>query len=423
VRWFLASLLLVCALPARAQPLEPTPLPEFSPDGPVMEEGEPLPPLLPQADPPVTPLLQRWSDADEQTLTAMRGGFGVCTAATLPVRLIPNVGLLISMSIEWACILPTAVNVDHVQRGHGTRRSYLWQALASLVVTKVWRDFTQLPGLLNILALTTGVTLGTLGALVASVVALTLAVVAPVAPGRWLGTLGPLVLAWLPLAVSGLLSFSALVFLVMEVLRDSVADVLFMGMYGLLSGQWPEPESQWRDQRREWMRPRLNVVERTWLLASVAAGTTPDFRWWHLVPVVGPAVKAWDRHKALKRNVHRLSQDDLREPQHDHELVDFSIAVLCALEGSVGVLAHLATAASLGLLVLGLSAGMVERVPRLRGPVTSVVAVGSAGLAVLAAQVALFLVVLREAPTALNPVVIPLAYGLWPPLGFFPERE
>jgi len=37
--------------------------------------------------------------------------------------------------------------------------------------------------------------------------------------------------------------------------------------------------------------------------------------------------------------------------------------------------------------------------------------------------VALFLVWLHEAPVALNPIVIPLAFGVWPPLGSFPDRE
>ena len=46
---------------------------------------------------------------------AARGGMGVCRAATMPLRLIPNIGLLVSMGLEWACIVPAAVSVSSVR--------------------------------------------------------------------------------------------------------------------------------------------------------------------------------------------------------------------------------------------------------------------------------------------------------------------
>ena len=78
---------------------------------------------------------------------------------------------------------------------------------------------------------------------------------------------------------------------------------------------------------------------------------------------------------------------------------------------------------SVSLFALAFAAGGVQTVPRFQSVFTSSVAASAGVLGTTAGVVALFLVVLKDAPSALKPVVIPLTFGAWPPLGFFPARE
>lgn len=386
------------------------------------ERGIPDPQPFP-TPPPSTPLTERWSDSDPSTVMVMRGGMGICRAASFVFRLEPNVGTLVAMGLEWACLPPTVVAVDYAQRAHGTRSGFLWQGALAVGVAKLWRDFTDLPVVLTFVGLTLGISGATVGAAVLGLVSVVAARTNQGPGNQNTQRAAALIVALAPLGVSFVVTYSALAFLVLALLKDSVSEFLFMALYGLLTPQYRAPEEQYAAQRDHRIRPALNVWERGWMLSTVAVGTGPAFSLWHYVPVVGPFVKAFHKYQAVKSNIRRMAADDFREKAHDLDRVDFTIAALMTLEAAVGSLAQLAVMLNVALLGLAVVTALVQSRSELAtAQLLPLAAVAGVTLSAVS-TVALFLLVLRQAPVALIPVLVPLAYGVWPDGGLFPARE
>ena len=97
----------------------------------------------------------------------------------------------------------------------------------------------------------------------------------------------------------------------------------------------------------------LQLPERAWLLASVAAGTDPEFSAAHFIPVVGPILKARDKADAMQALLRRVSTEELEEKNSNWGAVDGSVDVVVGVEGLLGSMTHVALLAAVATLVVG----------------------------------------------------------------------
>ena len=336
--------------------------------------------VAPAQEPP-----RAWTDADEATQWAERGGLDVCETLTLPLQLLPTVGTLVAMVLEWGCVPPTTSTVEFVQR------------------------FPRHPGRSRV-AVHAGRGVGK-------------NLAGPVARGRcggaadgrgqlWIGGVGDgrgVEAGLCPGGgvlhtggrgrVTGQLGASSR----RRSARKSGADLMFNWTFRALSGELPPEPERTELQRHSPVGPPFTAAERTWLLATTAAGTEPPFRWPYLIPFAGPLLRGREKVGVLRASMRRLSSEDLHEEGRTLVPMDLTIVGLCAAEAGMDLLAQASLALGASVFVLGTISTLAwvrdPRHSRVAGGVTALAGVlGSA-----AAGLALILLVGRELPRSWNP--------------------
>jgi len=353
----------------------------------------------PVAPPPAAVEPPPWADAREATVGAARGGLDVCESLTFPLQLIPTVGTLVAMVVEWSCVPPTVFTVEHLQRFHGTLDGKVWKSLVALTLSKLWRDLWRIAGVVTLLTAVGGVGLGALVAAVATVVSV---------PG---------LAFYAPVAVGGLVTVGGLVLMVLRATRKAGADLIFEWTFNTLAGEFSSDAARVEARGTSPLAPPYNLAERTWLLATTAAGSEPPFRWVHLVPFAGPLVRGREKVATLRTSMRRLSSETLQEKDRTLLPMDVAIVGLCAAEAAMDVLAQAALTMGAAVFVLGTLSTLAwlqdPRQHRVAGAITAVTGLLSSS----AAGLGIILLIGRELPVLLEPVVIPLTYGLFPPRG------
>lgn len=347
-----------------------------------------------------------WADADDMGWAAGQGSIEVCEALTFPLKFVPYIGGAMGTVFEWACLLPGGFSVEYVSLYHGTHNGWLWQSLVALLLSKLWREWTRWPVLIALTALSTVAFVGVGSVLIGAAVALPAWSSAP---------------AYLPVLAAGLMTFGGIGYVLMRKIRKWGQEFIFHTTYRLLTSEIESEEMRMKKKKAVWVKPPFNAAERLWALSAMAAGVDPSSSWQHMVPVVGPAIKAKRRAKALKTKMRTISNDVLLEKksEEDFELMDQTVDTLCFVEGGLAASAHVALIGGVAIFGAG---SLLAAIQFTQGEnvwtyaaVTS--SVGLVGMGV--AGGALGLLLARELVKSLKPFAIPLAYGVIPEAGVF----
>jgi hypothetical protein len=367
---------------------------------------------------------QQWKDADDAGSAAAEGSVDLCETIAAPLGLIPNIGTALDIAAEIGCLIPGAVAADYIQREHGQRKGWLWQGFVALGTAKLWRLATRWISAAVILGGVLGV-VGT-GALGSGVLALT---VWPVAP------------LFLPVIIAGAVTAGALGYVLVREARKHVQERIFQGAYGLLSSSYASANEQRTAQESSLLRPRLNMVERLWFLAAFSQGLDGQPSKLHWIPVAGPVLKAAAKIHVTRGLLRRVSAEELGETRVDWRRVDAAVAILMGTEAVLASLAHVALATSVVLVGMGVVAAALQFPFGMVWPLTGgdrleawksgalrglplAVPTGAVGFVALAsAATSVGLIALREIPKALQPILIPLAYGVLPDGDWFPSKN
>ncbi len=395
--------------PAPTQPDKVKEWPRVDEDDPgkARDEGTTAKPETPTTPAPLetswTPA--RWSDAPDVALDVGEGSMELCEAITFPLGLIPSVGTVLGIVAEWSCIIPGALSVDHVERFHGERDGLIWQSAVALTAMKLWRDLTRWPVVIAIGA--AGLAVAALA--VAAAVTLSIAVF-------------PFSFLYLPVVFTGVLTGMGVTYILARKVRKTVAGWIFHGLHALLTPKYKNEAERLAAQKTALVRAPLNVGERAWLLGSVAAGVDGEHTLMHLIPVVGPMVKAWHHDTALKDVLRRVSKEEFHETRESWTRVDATISTLTIIEGTTGALAHAGLIAG-GIIFAGGTGLAAFQFGLKQQALPYAVAAGSAGIAgMVLAGGGLLLLGIRELAKMSEPVLIPLMYGIWPDGPLFPKR-
>jgi len=373
-----------------------------------------------------------WDDADDVAAKLATGSVEICEVLATPLGFVPSVGTVLEMGAEWACLIPGSLSADYVHRQHGRSNGQIWQGVLGLAVGKAWRDLTRIA------------VAGTLGVGAISVLG-----VMVVASGLLSLTVWPVAPLFIPLMVAAAVAGAAVTYTMLREIRKSVQELLFKTIYGRITGGFEDDASQARSQRTALIRPRLNIVERAWLLAAVASGAEAESTPLHWIPVVGPVIKARHKAEAMQTFLRRVSSEDLKETHTSWGLVDGTVNVLLGLEGVLGSFTHVTLMGAVGLLAVGAVLAVIQiplgltqmREIRFSQPHTVLpdrdaylqavvrsgplaLLTGGLGVAALALTAsAVVFIAGREIPKALVPIAVPLAYGILPPGEWFPSRN
>ncbi len=392
------------APPAPDEPVAPDAA-ELDPDPP------PAPPPPPGANPTYDPEHPRRSQPrvehpEAQGGKLAAGSIEICDTLTAPLGLIPTVGSAMGFVLEWACLVPGALAMDYTQLYHGGKDGDVWEAGVALVLAKLWRDLTRWPVVIGI---------GALG-LTAAAVVIALAVTGALVPQANILGVPP---EYAPVALTGILVGSGATFIVMRKLRKWGQAKIFDIVYGLLADDFDSPQQQQAAQDEAWMYPPLNGAERLWALAAMAGGSDPDRSWWYMIPIAGRYGKAYAMSEELKTDMRQVARDGLHEDRDDESLagMDTMIDVLAYTEGSLAALADVlllagGVAFAGGSVVAAASYGQTQNVQLYAGLLLGIGAVG-----VLSAGTGVVLLLAREIPRFLRPILVPVAYGAMPPPG------
>jgi|GEM_PF-1092468 len=398
------------------KPEEPAPSqPDKVKEWPRVDEDDPKKPrdegTTAKQDPPTPAPLEagwtpvRWSDAPDVALDVGEGSMELCEAITFPLGLIPSVGTVLGIVAEWSCIIPGALSVDHVERFHGERDGLIWQSAVALTAMKLWRDLTRWPVVIAIGA--AGLAVAALA--VAAAVTLSIAVF-------------PFSFLYLPVVFTGVLTGMGVTYILARKVRKTVAGWIFHGFHALLTPKYKNDAQRLEAQKTALVRAPMNVAERAWFLGSVAAGVDGEHTLMHLIPVVGPMVKAWHHDTALKDVLRRVSKEEFQENRESWTRVDATISTLTIIEGTTGALAHAGLIAG-GIIFAGGTGLAAFQFGLKQQALPYAVAAGSAGIAgMVLAGGGLLLLGIRELAKMSEPVLIPLMYGIWPDGPLFPKR-
>ncbi len=393
---WLPAVLLVVVLPAAA-----TPASDRSDHQGASGRLRPLiPDELPERPPPAPPpapgpkRAARWADADAVAYSAGAGTVSLCETATIPLNLLPVVGPGAALVTQWFCIIPAAVTVDYIAIHHGGRDAAFWQAGLALAASKAFSDLTELPWVVSFT--TTTISAGLVAA--ATYVTGGLDFLPADVPE-----------AYRPLAITGYITGTTALTAFLNVVRDFIAWRIYTLSYDLLTDKLPPKDNSHLEDA--YLDKSLNPFERAFLLAALTEGVQPDFSLWHIVPVVGRFVLAYDRADLLRHRLRRVSKDTFRDDREVFLPMDAAIFAVFGLDCGFGVLTDVALIASAGIFLLGTSLVLTYGPAALGtgGVGRLVAALGTAGLFASSAAVSLTLV--REARRVVGPALVSLAYG------------
>jgi hypothetical protein len=425
-RAWCVSLLLLVPIHALAQEESPPPAPADA--APTVQETPPPPtatwdkllqeppapetPATPEPAPAPTPppvpgfVPTPWPDAEEVALDLAEGSMELCDVITLPLGFVPQVGFFLELAADAGCLLPGAYGVDHVNAMHGERDGLVWQSFVGLAASKAWRDLTRWPVF---------VALG-IGAVGLAVVATGIAVTMSL-------TVFPFAFLYLPVVYAGILAGAGFSYIVVRKIRKSVAAGIFHVVHRTFTDKFKDPQAQRAKQASMVTRPPFNLPARAWMLGAIAAGVDGDSSVAHLIPVVGPLVKAYHKDVKLKDVLRRVSKDELREGDRSFRGVDVAVTLTCVAEGVLGSLAHLGLFGGLAVFAAGTGYAAFNFQRNQKALPYALLAAGAGGAGMAAAGAGLLLLGGRELTRLVQPIVIPLAFGVFPDGPWFPRSE
>jgi len=379
--------------PTTGPATEPASTPSTKPATEATPTAEPTTAPAPAPTPPAPaaePFTIRWEDSDEMVAAAARGSINTCESLTFPLKLIPGAGDVISIVLEWACLVPGVFAVEYVEAHHGKRHHLYWQPAVALLLSRLYRDVIEYPAIA--VAVVAGVAY--------AVVAVPALVFAPY---------------FIPVGIAGLVTLGGVGYVVFKKVRDKGSDLVFDVSYKLMAPAYATTAEMDAAASESLLQPPLGGWTRAWALAAAAGGADPSWSITFWIPVVGPWIKASARNDAIKRTLRRTAHDVLNEEDASFDAADTTTDVLTVTEGLLGASGQALLLAGGGLFVAGaIFAGMEYQATEDLGRYAAIAAgTGTAGVAV--AGTGLGLILLREVPEVLRPIAIPIAYGLFPP--------
>lgn len=364
--------------PPPTPPTPPTPATTPAPPAEVEAGLVPAAPAENKKPEPPWEAPPKWEDIDDELAMTAEGGIDVCEAASLPLSLIPGIGDAVGTVTEWVCLIPAAIAVDTVALQFGQRDATLWQATVALLAKKLFMDLLDTP----------------------LYVAIGIAVLAAVGVGTYA------VFAGLPVFLPAVIAAGAGSLLVAPVvlLRDKGGDLIFKGLFALLTNQIYGDELA-KKQRGAWFKPGDMGWARGYVLMAAAAGTKGHAGLGSLVPIAGPLWKAADENAALKERMRRVGRDVLRDPPgRDLSGMDATVDVITTIKGITG-------ATGQGVAIVGLGVGIAGAVLPSTGQVDQPTGdvIGFTGLGI--ALTGLGLYALSSTMDTVKTFAVPCAYG------------
>ncbi len=335
-----------------------------------------------------------WENSDEAAAIAARGSIATCEAVTLPLVLLPGVGEVVGLVVEWACLVPALLALEYVETHHGKRPSQYWQPALALVLSKGFRELVTYPAM--------GIGIG-----------LAVAYLAGATP------VIVLVPYLTPVVIAGALTLAGGGYLVYRKVRDRGADLVFQLAYPLLMPGEVSPVERQQRQADSWVRPPLTGWARAWALMATAAGAEAERSLLNWIPVAGPWIKAQSHGESIKKAMRQTAREVLLDDDGDLEAMDDGIEVLAVTEGLLGSVGQALLFAGGGLTFAGgVAAALAYQSNEDLGQYAAIATTtGLVGIGVAGSGLGLILA--REIPRALRPFVVPALFGF----GEDPEAE
>ncbi len=374
--------LLLTGRPARAQ--------QDSPPGPPPPHANLFDPSAPPA----------YAVPGEKTVMMARGGLEVCNTLTMPLRLIPVAGTLAALLAAMVCVYPSAMTADYMEREHGWRHGTLWQGVLAGATSRAIAELAQTPLML-------GTGLG-----VAAVLLLTGVGTGFFRPQSTVGTV------LFPLLAGGILLVVGMSYGLMRNAARNASDAVWEITYDAFAPPFVNEEHRRIVQTQATVRPPLNGAQRLWLLASFGAGVEAPKDLLYAIPVFGPLLMGYRKVNVMKDMIRRLAREDLHEEGVDFKAVDLTIGTLAMAQAGFTAGSQMLLMLAGGALLVGSGAALVVASGRnLEAARTTALVSGLLGAA--GAGAAIMLMMAQEVVKMSEPVLIPLAYGLWPKHGWF----
>lgn len=313
-------------------------------------------------------------DAHEGAAALVRGSLKACEVPLLPLALIPGADTV----IEWGCLIPAVLTLNHYGVRDARRHSYYLQPALALVAGKLVQDALRTPYLIG---------------LVAGVV-----VYAGAATG--VALLG---FPWLwPVGAAGLLALIGGSYLIFDDLKEDLFLWLVPSLFLWTSPPIQPGEVSTAESVELFSQPLPGWV-RPWELLVVASGVRADSALMDLVPVVGPFDKAERRATRVKTAMRWVGREQLGAQPADPESMDRAIESWAWVEALTVATSQTLLITAGGLCLTGLAFGthaayQVDQKQDATASTAIAIGVGSAGI--IAGLGGVGIALIRKVPSA-----------------------
>lgn len=331
-----------------------------------------------------------WEEPERKLRAAAAGGVGVCEAVAFPLTLVPGVGSIASSVVDWACLVPAALAVDYVGTFHAGSASHLWQPLLALLVAKIYRSAVFSAGL----GVMVGAGLLFAGGASATLIALSMPY-------------------YLPIALTGVLTWAGATFLTARALERWGSDVLFGLVYGALATPLRTADEQRAAEAAAFIAPPLGPLSRAFALFAAASGAKPAPAPRFAIPVLGPLYKSAARAEAAEQAVLRVGADILHEAPASPDGVQRAATMTSLAEGILGAASHALLLAGAGIFLTGTAAAAIGYERRQDAGEYAAWAGGLGGVGVVVAGGGFACALVQQVPRVLRAVLVPAAFGIW----------